>query len=346
MLIETTELRLSEVAFAAGFASIRQFNETVQAVFARTPTELRRRAGRVGTTSGPAGSLELRLARREPFAGDALLEFLGQRAVPGLEAYVDGVFHRSLSLTHGDGVVSVSMEADCVRASLRLDDLRDLSTAVSRCRRLFDLDADPVAIDATLRADPMLAPMVRDVPGRRVAGTVDGTELAVRAIIGQQVSVAGARTVAASLVAALGRPLSNPWCSVTATFPSAEVLAGAATADFAMPTARAEAIITLAGAVAAGSVVIDAGADPARLHDALLSIRGIGPWTASYIAMRALGDPDAFLPTDLGLRRAALGLERTDDPASLLDLAERWRPWRAYAMAHLWNAQPRLENAA
>jgi AraC family transcriptional regulator of adaptative response / DNA-3-methyladenine glycosylase II len=347
LLIETTDLRLADVAFAAGFASVRQFNETVQAVFAVTPSALRRRAGRAGPpVSGGSGTLSLRLARREPFAGDALLAFLGQRAVPGIESFAEGVYRRSLRLNHGDGVVALTIDQSFVQAALRLDDLRDLTTAVSRCRRLLDLDADPVAIDEVLAHDPLLAPLVRATPGQRVAGAVDGPELAVRAIIGQQVSVAGARTVAAGLVAAIGGVLANPVPGVTRTFPTPAALVDSDPTVFSMPNARRDAVVRLARALGEGALVIDAGADPVELRAGLVALRGIGPWTADYIAMRALGDPDAFMPTDLGIRRALGRLGRPDDAASITALAERWRPWRAYAVAHLWNTHRKMEDAA
>ena len=189
LLLETTDLPVSSVAFAAGFSSIRQFNDTVRAVFGATPTALRRAHRRRAPRA--AGAVALRLPYREPFDGRAILQFLGQRAVPGVESLSAGVYRRSLPLPHGDGVVELSAERGCVRAVFHLQDLRDLTRAVSRCRRLLDLDADPVAVDEVLGTDPLLAPLVARAPGRRVAGSVDGAELAVRAVIGQQVSVRG-----------------------------------------------------------------------------------------------------------------------------------------------------------
>jgi AraC family transcriptional regulator, regulatory protein of adaptative response / DNA-3-methyladenine glycosylase II len=372
LLLQTTDLAATRVAFAAGFESVRQFNDTVRQIFALTPSELRRvsanghRAsakgdrvstdGRLATRSGPApgqqptavsGQLSLRLPFRAPFDGTALLAFLGARAVPGLESFDGETYCRSLRLPHADGVVRLSLEpnpdAAWVRATLQLADLRDLTTAVSRCRRLLDLDADPVAVAEALSSDPLLGPAVRHHPGRRLPGTVDPAELAVRAVVGQQVSVAAARRVAAKLVAALGRPLSVPQPPVTHLFPDPVALAGASSAAFAMPAARRQAVQTLASALADGSLVLDPGAEPHETRSQLLKLPGIGPWTASYVAMRVLGDPDAFMPSDLGIRRAIAALGQSDDPSSVEALAERWRPWRSYAMAHLWAGTPTAE---
>ena len=263
--------------------------------------------------------------------------FLAMRTVAGVEAFVDGTYVRSLRLPHGDGVVELSPEEHGVRANLTLEDLRDLSTAVSRCRRLLDLDADPQAVDSALSADPVLGSIVRAGPGRRVTGAVDGFETAVRVIIGQQVSVAGARTVAARLVAAAGRALATPHPLVTHTFPGPEDILGADPSAFAMPEARRRAILALAAAVAADEIRIDPGVDPVDLEARLVALPGIGPWTSACVAMRALGNPDAFLPTDLGVRHALVRLGHPDDTASIVRTAEHWRPWRAYATTHLWS---------
>jgi len=340
LLLETTDLAAAGVAFAAGFSSVRQFNESVRQVFARTPTELRLAGRRQHRRQGGASALSLRLAYRRPLAGDALFGFLGARAVPGIEVYDGLTYRRSLRLPHGDGTVEITPADGYLRAVFALADLRDLTTAVARCRHLGNLDADPVAVDEVLGADALLGPLVKAVPGRRVAGCVDGFELAVRAVIGQQVSVAGARTVASTLVAAAGRPLADGHGQLTHTFPSPEALAELAATRpgaFAMPAARRRAIGALAEATAAGRVVIDAGASPDELRRSLLEVAGIGPWTASYVAMRALADPDVLLAGDLGLRRAMATLGQPDDPLAITALSERWRPWRAYAQAHLWS---------
>jgi AraC family transcriptional regulator, regulatory protein of adaptative response / DNA-3-methyladenine glycosylase II len=335
LLIETTELSMADVAFAAGFASVRQFNDTVRAIFAKTPSALRAGSRHRGTPG--SGPISLLLPHRKPYAAEAMFGFLAMRTVPGVEAFVDGTYVRSLRLPHGDGVVELSPEENGVRAHLSLEDLRDLSTAVSRCRRLLDLDADPQAVDDALSADPVLGSIVRAGPGRRVTGAVDGFETAVRVIIGQQVSVAGARTVAARLVAAAGRALATPHPSVTHTFPGPEEILGADPSAFAMPEARRRAILALAAAVAADEIRIDPGVDPVDLEARLVALPGIGPWTSACVAMRALGNPDAFLPTDLGVRHALVRLGHPDDAASIVRMAEHWRPWRAYATTHLWS---------
>ena len=337
LLIETTALPFSHVSFAAGFASIRQFNDTVRLVFAATPTELRRRRRRGPGESTP-GELALRLPRRSPFDAPSALAFLGARAVPGVEERVDGAYRRSLRLPHGSGVVELGEADDHVRCLLRLDDLRDLSAAVQRCRRLLDLDADPVAVDELLRTDELLASRVAARPGRRAPGTVDGDELAVRAVLGQQVSVLAARTLAGRLTIRHGKPITAPDGGVTHLFPEAAALADVAPGDFGVPAARGRALRSLARSLAEGELTLDPGADREGVAARLVSLPGIGAWTASYIAMRALGDPDAFVPTDLGARRGAARLGLPADPKDLARRAERWRPWRAYALQHLWDA--------
>jgi AraC family transcriptional regulator, regulatory protein of adaptative response / DNA-3-methyladenine glycosylase II len=360
VLLETTHLPVAHVAFAAGFASVRQCNETVRQIFADTPSGLRRRATRAGrgglrpgTGREATQSIHLRLPARRPFAPASVLDFLGARVVPGIEAIDEGktAYTRSLRLPHGHAVVTLAAPPAeprhdagggpaYVEADLRVADLRDLTTAVSRCRQLLDLDADPVAVVDALGDDPLLGALVGADPGRRVPGAADAFELAVRAVIGQQVSVAGARTVAGKLVHAAGEPLPAPDGGVTHLFPTPSALATLAEHDpaaFAMPAGRRRALGTLAAAVASGDVLIDPGADPLELRRSLVALPGIGPWTAEYVALRALRDPDAFMPTDLGIRRAAASLGLPDDPASLTALTESWRPWRSYAMAHLWS---------
>ena len=352
ILLETTTLPIAHVAFAAGFSSVRQCNETVQQIFADTPRGLRsrvntaahrRRSGEPvdGTTQG----IRLRLPCRRPFSPDSVLDFLGTRAVPAIEALEGSTYRRSMRLPHGHAVVALTAANTgddgpmFVEGDLHLSDLRDLTTAVSRCRQMLDLDADPVAIFEALRPDPLLGPLVIAQPGRRVPGAADGFELAVRAVIGQQVSVAGARTIAGRLVQAAGEALLEPRGQVTHLFPTPTALVALAESDpatFAMPSSRRRALVGLAEAVASGAVVIDPGADPTEVRASLVALPGIGPWTAEYVAMRALRDPDAFMRTDLGIRRAARALGQPDDPLHLTELSERWRPWRSYAMVHLW----------
>jgi AraC family transcriptional regulator, regulatory protein of adaptative response / DNA-3-methyladenine glycosylase II len=339
LLIETTDLPITEVAFAAGFASVRQFNDTIREVFAATPRDLRRARGNKG--DGASGGMSLRLPFREPFDAEGMLRFLGTRAVTGVEHFDGETYRRTLRLPHGAGTVALSDGGDHVLCLLELEDLRDLGTAVQRCRRLLDLDADPSAVADVLGDDPLLGPFVRRSPGRRVPGSVDGTELAFRAVLGQQVSVAGARTLAGRLVARCGEPLPESLAAegegLTHLFPRPGDVAGADLNGLGVPAARREALRGLARALH-GSISLDPGSDREEVERQLLGLRGIGPWTASYVAMRALGDPDAFLPTDLGVRQAIQRLGHAGDKRSVAALAERWRPWRAYATQHLWTS--------
>jgi len=329
-LIETSELPMTDIAFAAGFGSVRQFNDTIREVFATSPTDLRRRVG-TSRRRGDAGAVTVRLPARKPFAGRAVLDFLGARAVPGVETWDGERYARSLELPRGHGTVSLSLNGTGVDASFRLTDWRDLAPAVGRIRRLLDLDADPVAIDEFLGGDAALAPLVVETPGLRVPGSVDAHETLVRAVVGQQVSVAGARTVLGRVASAVGEPLSIDHAGLTRLFPSMERLALAPIGAFPMPRSRADTLQRCARAAIDGSVALDAGADRAAIVQALVALKGIGPWTAHYVVMRGLGDPDVFLGSDLGVKRAlgALGLDTT--------VAERWTPWRSYAMHHLWN---------
>jgi len=323
ILIESTDLGLAEIAFAAGFGSVRQFNDTLREVFGVAPSVLR---GAPRKTAGE-GALTLRLAYRPPLHAGALFEFLAARAIPGVETADAASYARVLRLPHGTASVAMKPLDGYVEAALHLTDLRDLAPTVARCRRLLDLDADPVAVDETLGADPVLAPLVAKEPGIRVPRAVDGFEVAVRAIVGQQVSVAGARKVLAKLAGNGSGP-----------FPDAATVAELPDEAYAMPAARRATIRTLATRVAAGELVLDEGADRADTESALRDIPGIGAWTAGYVAMRALGDPDVFLPTDLVVRQAAGRLGLPTDPSKLDDYAERWRPWRSYAVLRLWRS--------
>lgn len=329
-LIETTDLSMTDIAFAAGFGSVRQFNDTIREVFATSPSDLRRRVGS-SSSSGEAGVVSVRLPARLPFAGREVLEFLGARAVPGVETWDGERYVRALELPSGHGIVAIDLVPTGVNASIRLTDWRDLAPAVGRVRRLLDLDADPVAIDEFLAADPALGPLVAATPGLRVAGSVDPFETLVRAVVGQQVSVAGARTVLGRVAGSIAAPLTIDHPDLTHVFPSMERIAVAPADAFPMPKSRADTLQRCGRAAVEGQLLLDPGADRAAIVAALRTIKGIGPWTADYVVMRGLGDPDVFLPTDLGVKHAvaALGL----DPSA----AERWRPWRSYAMHHLWN---------
>ena len=336
LLIESTAMPFSDAAFAAGFHSIRQFNDTIRHVFASTPSEMRRRA--TGGRPRPPGVIELRLSCREPFDGAALLRFLEVRAVPGLEEVSGGTYQRALTLAHGTAVVELTPEARAVRCVLRLDDLRDLGTAVARCRRLLDLDADPIAIAESLGRDEMIGGLVRARLGLRVPGCVDGEELALRAVLGQRVSLRAARTRTARLVETFGTPLSQPVGTVTHLFPTAAVLAEGDPRAFAELGVGCAALQVLAARLANGELTIDAGSDRTEALTRLLAIRGIGPSTAAHVAMRGFHDPDASPAGDAGLRRALTALGHSSDPHSLAVLQQRWRPWRAYAAVYLWTS--------
>ncbi|MFH8407532.1 AlkA N-terminal domain-containing protein [Streptomyces sp. NPDC018019] len=335
LLIETTELPMADVAFAAGFASIRTFNDTVREVFALAPTELRRRA-RPGAGAALPGALALRLPFRQPLCPDNLFGHLAATAVTGVEEWRDGAYRRTLALPYGHGIVALAPRPGHIACRLSLTDLRDLAGAIARCRRMLDLDADPEAVDGLLGADPVLAPLVRKAPGRRVPRTVDADEFAVRAVLGQQVSTAAARTHAARLVTAHGRRIDDPAGGLTRLFPAAAELAGLDPEALAMPRTRRATLTGLITALADGTVQLGVGSDRDRARAQLAALPGAGPWTVECIAMRALGDPDAFTPTDLGLRRAAAGLGLPATPAALIRHSARWRPWRAYAVQYLW----------
>ncbi len=334
LLIETTALPMAEIAFAAGFSSIRAFNDTVREVFALSPTELRDRRPRSAHLA--PGTLTLRLPFRAPLNPDNLFGHLAATAVPGVEEWRDGAYRRTLRLPYGHGIVALTPRPDHIACRLTLSDLRDLPVAISRCRRMLDLDADPVAIDDQLRTDPFLAPLVDKAPGRRVPRTVDEAEFAVRAVLGQQVSTAAARTHAARLVTAHGTPVDDPEGGLTHLFPSPEALAEVPPESLAMPRTRRTTFTTLVGQLADGTLHLGVESDWAEARAKLLSLPGFGPWTVDVIAMRALGDPDAFLPTDLGIRRAAQELGLPGTPAALTARAAAWRPWRAYAVQYLW----------
>ncbi|MFS3130830.1 DNA-3-methyladenine glycosylase 2 family protein [Nocardioides sp. Bht2] len=346
VLIETTTLTMAEIAYASGFGSIRQFNDTVRDVYASSPSQLR---GRRRAASTARGELVLSVPVRSPFAGSRLWAFLAARAVPGVEVVEasenGGSYARSLDLPHGPALLRLELRDEPrpgvtvqVPLTLWLTDVRDTSAALERVRRLLDADCDPVAVDDALRADLRLAPLVAAVPGLRVPGHVDGAEVAVRAVLGQQVSVAAARTQAGRLAASYGKPLASSQVDgVTHLFPSAQTLAAIDPELLPMPRARGRALLGLCAALADGQVVLDRGADRAEVRRQLLALPGIGPWTADYIALRALGDPDVFLSGDLVIRHAmtALGVA----PEEMAAVAAAWRPWGSYALMQLWGWQ-------
>jgi AraC family transcriptional regulator of adaptative response / DNA-3-methyladenine glycosylase II len=358
VLIETTDLGFAEIAFASGFGSVRQFNDTVREVYGRSPTELRARRT---LAHHDAGVISVRLPYRAPIHAEALLEFLGARAIAGIDHVDADGYHRNLRLPHGAGSATLTPAHGHVAATLRLADVRDLAPAVARCRRLFDLDADPEAVDAVLADDPALAPLIAKEPGVRVPRAVDGFEIAVRAVVGQQISVVAARKVLGKLLGAGARRSGvcggeagqsstagarrSGVCGGEAgqsgtagAFPTAEEVLELPDTAFAMPGARRETLRALARAVVDGELELDGGDDREATVERLKAVPGIGDWTAQYTALRALGDPDAFLPTDLGIRRGAKALGLPDSPKALAAHAERWRPWRSYAAIRLWRA--------
>jgi AraC family transcriptional regulator of adaptative response / DNA-3-methyladenine glycosylase II len=352
LLLETTDLDCTDIAFAAGFGSVRQFNDTVAAVFGMAPTNLRRtrpRDSRPATPGGPSlGEIRLRLPYRAPLAAGELFAFLGARAVAGVERWDGQEYRRTVALPHGGAVMALAEGPDHVVCRLWLADLRDLAAAVERARRLLDLDADPVAVADQLGEDPLLAAAVAAVPGRRIPGSVDGAELALRAVLGQQVTVAGGRRLASQLTARWGRNLADLGGVATPPgrgdpsparlFPQPSAIAALDPSTLGMPRARGRALVTLAGALADGRLVLDAGADREEVARQLTALPGIGPWTVAYVALRALGDPDAFLASDLGVRRALTGAGLPAGPGAAARRAERWRPWRGYALQYLWAA--------
>lgn len=334
-LIRSTDMAFTDVAFASGFDSVRQFNGTIKEVFASTPSELRGN----GTRASTAGDwIEVALSYRPPFAAELLWRWLAAHGAPGVEEVVGVLYRRSLLLTGGPAVVELEDDqaASVVRCRLRLSALTDLPVAINRIRRLLDLDADPRAINEVLATSDVLAPLVRQHPGLRVPGTVATDETLTKTILHQQVSLASAVGSAGRLAREFGRPLNDPVGGVTHCFPSAEDLAAVEPDQLALPQARAATIIRLARAVQSGELTLGPfAAARSEARSALLDTKGVGPWTASVIALRALGDPDVFCPGDAVLRSvaAARGLE---GDTAIEAAAEQWRPWRSYAMHHLW----------
>ncbi|QKW19083.1 helix-turn-helix domain-containing protein [Kitasatospora sp. NA04385] len=351
LLLQTTELPVTDVAFAAGFASVRQFNDTIREVYDRTPSALRTEHGGHRRSPAGGGTLALRLAYRGAADTGHLLDFLALRAVPGVEEVVPGplpgvrTYRRTLALPYGQGLAEVDGLAPGDRPDrgwldcrLTLTDLRDLTTAVHRLRALFDLDADPDAVDARLAADPLLAPLAAARPGLRSPGHVDPHELAVRAVLGQQVTVAAARTLAGRLAERYGTALPAPDGGLRLLFPTAAALAAADPEHLAMPQARRRALLGLCAALADGTVRLDPGVDREQAAAELLALPGIGPWTVGYLRMRALADPDVFLPTDIGVRDGLRALGESGEPRAAAERSARWAPWRSYALHHLWSA--------
>jgi AraC family transcriptional regulator of adaptative response / DNA-3-methyladenine glycosylase II len=336
-LIDQTALPLRDVALAAGFASIRRFNAAIRSTFERTPSELRRAARRDAVTGAPG--VTLRLPYRPPYAWDEVLEYLTARAVPGVEQVVDGTWRRTALIDGAPALVEVRPDPAKHQVVVRVGApvRRDLLRVVERVRRVFDLGADPLQISSHLRRDPRLRAAVSRRPGLRVPGAWDPFELAVRAVLGQQVSVKGATTLAGRLAAKWGeRVEASDASGPHLLFPAPERLARAKVEGIGIPGARAAALRGLARRCASGELRLDRGVPFEEALAALLEIPGIGPWTAQYIALRALGEPDVFLPGDLGVRRALASNGRLPSAREAEELAEPWRPWRGYAVLHLW----------
>lgn len=327
-LLAATDLPVTDVAFAAGFGSLRQFHDTIAAVYRATPSELRALARRGGPAPDTGGALTLRLPARAPFDAAGLFRFFADHAIRGFEEGDATRFARPLRLPGGTATIEVrpapgaAGQVAGVLLTARLATLADLPALTARVRRMFDLDADSVAIDAHLRRDPDLAPLVAAVPGIRIAGSADPEEALFRTLVGQQISVAAARTVLGRIVEHFG------------DFPTAAQLADRGGEVLRGPSARVTAIRRIAALVAAGDLPMDAATPVAELRERLLALPGVGPWTAEYLAMRALGHPDAFPATDLVLRQSAAALGIGDSPRAA------WAPWRSYAALHLWRARP------
>ena len=349
-LLDETRLPVSEIAFASGFSSIRRFNDAVRKTWDRTPRDLRARGGR-GDARAP---LQLRLHFRPPFDWSALAGFLADRAIPGVECATAERWTRTLRVGDAVGVVEVTPaegEHHLV-ARLRLSGPAPIIRVSERLRRVFDLGADPDRIGAQLGAEPPLSALLQRRPGLRVPGAWDGFELAVRAILGQQVSVKGATTLAGRVAREYGEPLPESLVCKRGEdepdrlFPTPEALAKIDAGRIGLPTARARAIAALCEAVASGALSLEPGGEPERVKEELCALPGVGPWTAEYVAMRALGEPDAFPESDLGIRKALARDGKLPRAEEVRARAEAWRPWRAYAALHLWTSLGDAERAA
>jgi AraC family transcriptional regulator of adaptative response / DNA-3-methyladenine glycosylase II len=338
LLIDTTDLPLTTIAFTAGFNSIRQFNDAMQASFGCAPSALRRA---LPTSNAEPGRLTLHLAYRPPLASTALFAFLEQRAIAGIEEGGATLYRRTVALGETRGIIEIEPQSarNALTLRVRLNRVENLNTLVQRCRLLCDLDADPAAIRAVLERDPALAPLLAAQPGLRLPGALSGFEMAVRAILEQQISVAGARTLLGRLVQRCGEPLAEPCGTLTHVFPTPEALAQANLDGLGLTSKRVQALRALATEVSAGRLLLERSARREEVEERLLQLPGVGPWTAAYIAMRALGDPDAFPVRDLGLMRACEALGLPAHPQEMKEHARNWRPWRAYAAMYLWSGR-------
>jgi AraC family transcriptional regulator of adaptative response / DNA-3-methyladenine glycosylase II len=337
MLLVGTDLPSADVAFSAGFGSVRQFNDTVAEVFGMPPLQLRARR-RPGEVAG--GEIDLVLPHRGPLDADGLFAWMAARALPGVETADGRSFARALRLPGGPGWFGLRVDdSGRVRLRARLARLSDLSAVVTTARRLFDLDADPLAIDEALSRHPELAPLVAATPGIRVPGAADPHEMLIRAMVGQQITVAAARTALTALAEALGERVPEVE-GTSVLFPTMAAIAERGHEVLRGPAARIRALTGAAAALATGELVLTSGDDRAEQRAALLALPGVGPWTADYVRMRVLADPDVLLPGDVAARAGAAASGIPGDPAGLTGWSTRAAPWRSYLMAHLWRAAP------
>ncbi|MCR2810496.1 MULTISPECIES: Ada metal-binding domain-containing protein [unclassified Microbacterium] len=342
MLLVGTDLPVADVAFSAGFTSVRQFNETVREVFGMPPLELRARRRRGSGAESLDGVIDLVLPHRGPFDAAGLFAWMSARAVSGVETATPASFARTLRLPGGPAWFELRVDsAGRVRLRARLTQPGDLSTLVTRARRLFDLDADPIAIDAALSRHPELTPLVARVPGIRVPGSADPHEMLIRAMVGQQITVSAARTALTALADALGEPVAIGGSGGEARlFPTMAAIAEHGHEVLRGPAARIRALVGAAAALADGSLQLGPGDAAADQRAALLALPGVGPWTADYVRMRVLGDTDVFLPGDVAVRTGAAAVGLPADARALQAWAARTAPWRSYFTAHLWRAVP------
>ncbi len=362
MLLVGTDLAAADVAFSAGFTSIRQFNDTIREVFGMTPLQLRARrprpartttaapvaASAVATDAGSPAAIRLALPVRTPFDADGVFAWMRARAVTGAETAADDAFGRALALPGGPAWFHVTAESDRLWLDARLSRLSDLPALIARVRRLFDLDADPLAISESLAAHPELTAAVREMPGIRVPGAADPHEMLIRAMVGQQVTVAAARTALTRLTADLGAPIPalappGPHRGIDRLFPTMAAIAAHGQDVLRGPAARIRAITGAAARIAAGDLELSPGDDPHEMRLRLLELPGVGPWTADYVRMRVTGDPDVVLPGDVAVRTGAAALGVAADARALDAWAVRAAPWRSYLTAHLWRAATTLD---
>jgi AraC family transcriptional regulator of adaptative response / DNA-3-methyladenine glycosylase II len=354
-LLVSTDLSVADVAFAAGFSSIRQFNDTMLEVYETTPTDIRNRWSKrspgsslprpvMGSVSAgstrdtPDASISLRLPARAPFDGPGLMRFFADHAVTGLEVGDGTTFERPVRLPHGIAHIAIALDgAAGIRCTARLESVADVATLVARVRHMFDLDADSVAIDEALGTDPTLAPLVAARPGIRLPGSLDAEETLFRTLIGQQISVAAARTVLGRLTGDLGEG---------GLFPTAARIAERGREVLRGPATRINTIIGVAEALASGNLNLDLATPAAEFESNLTLLPGVGPWTAGYLAMRVLGNPDVLLTSDLIIVQSAAALGLPSNPRLLAEHAARWAPWRSYAGLHLWRARPAAASRA